>query len=103
MCGHVVQSPAAAPPQMTGHQGHQVPRSFAMVALVMVTMHRHITSLEQSTMKDNAAAEAFFTASTRCMVRNGESTIFCLDPWLGRRCIQNMAPELWEGIPGRMR
>jgi hypothetical protein len=54
-------------------------------------------------MKDNAMADAFFLASPKCIVGNGENALFWFDPWLDNRCIRNLVPDLWDSIPAHVR
>jgi hypothetical protein len=54
-------------------------------------------------MKDNTTTVAFFFVSTKCIVGNGENTLFWLDLWLDIRCIRNLALDLWDSILARVR
>jgi hypothetical protein len=41
---------------------------------------------------------AFFKASIRCMVGNGHSTNFWMDPWVDGRCIIDFTLDLFEAV-----
>jgi hypothetical protein len=47
--------------------------------------------------------EAFFKASIRCIISDGNSILFWTDPWLQGSCIADIAPELVVAVSRRRR
>jgi hypothetical protein len=52
---------------------------------------------------DDAETQAFFQASITCVVRDGKSMWFWMDPWLDGRRIGDLMPELLEVVQPRAR
>jgi hypothetical protein len=63
----------------------------------------HERPLALHPVADDASIEAFFQASIRCVVGDGESTFYWTNPWLNGRCIDALMLELLEAVPLRAR
>jgi hypothetical protein len=51
--------------------------------------------------KEDRVTTTFFKASIQCLVGNGSSTLFWLDPWLQGRSVKQIAPDLFAALDGR--
>jgi hypothetical protein len=47
---------------------------------------------------DDPVSTALFKASTRIVVDNGASLIFWTDDWLAGKCIEEIAPDLFQAV-----
>jgi hypothetical protein len=49
-------------------------------------------------LHEDAVTKAFFKSSIRCIVGDGRSTLFWLDPWVDGRCIADLASNLLVAV-----
>jgi hypothetical protein len=85
---YTVQSAVVSPSGWPRHSGHQEDELHAKAAIPGRACHSN-PSRPWSSMpfKEDAAAMAFFRASTICVAGSGNSILFWTDPWLHGACI----------------